>query len=125
MADFKAFECRGPDSHLLSPADFLDSLVAFRTEQVGGVGCGDDFDLAVFECAQGRDIKVVHVRVREQDEIDVGEAVEWDGRQKEALETQCQRTEAEAHAIGEDGIGQDGEAVDFEQDGRVSQPCRV
>src|SRR4051812_17015345 len=69
VAHLKGAQGKRPDLDTLVPAEFVDGGVASGAQQVGSARGSDDGGTAIFEMAQAADIEVVHVGVREQDEV--------------------------------------------------------
>ena len=70
---------------------------------------------------EARAIKVVEVRVRDQDEIDLRQFTGMDAAEQTARAAGHQ-PEPDADAIEEDWIGQDRHPTDAQQNGRVAEP---
>jgi len=60
--------------------------------------------------------------VREEDEIDGGQLARLEGGGDEAFGADVAEKCVGADAFAEDGIGEDGEAVEIQQDGGVAEP---
>src|SRR5579872_7497475 len=68
---------------------------------------------------------MIHVSMREQDQVRRRDTFQAQGGRGEALEAERQRAETQAHAVAENRVGQDGEAFDFEENGAVAEPGGV
>ena len=90
-------------------------------EEIAGGAGRDDARLAGQGFKRGG-VEMVHVRMREQDEID--------GRQLARPKRGCDETfgadvsekGVSANTFAEDRVGKDGEAVEIQQDGGVAEP---
>ena len=103
------------------PIEFKDVTKAAGDECSCACG-GDDggsFVCEAFECGA---VEMVEVGVAEEDEIDGGKIghVKWWGR--ESLWPKRESWEAEADAIGKNGIGEHGERTDFQERGTMPEP---
>ncbi len=68
---------------------------------------------------------MIHVRVGEQDEINRRELRLRDSDINQAFDANGERTYANAHARAEDGVSENGEAVDIQENGAVAEPRSV
>ena len=68
---------------------------------------------------------MIHVRVREENDIDSGQFPDRKGRLHQPPDAQRSRSQADADSSAEHRIGQDGNAVDLQQNGAVTNPGRV
>ena len=68
---------------------------------------------------------MVHVGVGEQDHVDLRQFGDGERGLHEAFDAERDRAEADAGALAEDRVGEDGEAIDLKQHGRVAEPGGV
>src|ERR1051325_3548235 len=92
---------RGANTRGLIPSQLLHAAVAPHAQQIAGSGGSHDGGAAVLETAQTPDIGVIHVRVREKNEIDSGQLADWDRRLDETTDAQRGWSETDADARAE------------------------
>lgn len=102
------------------PGEFGDVGEATGDEFACGGG-GDDAGARVGEGFEGGFVEVVEVGVADEDEVDGGELVDERGV-GEAARAEDEGPEADADLGAEDGVGEDGLAVQAEEDGAVPEP---
>ena len=110
------------DAGAFAPGELVDGGVAMDAQQVGGAGGGDHRGGGAFQTAQAADIEVIHVGMGEQDEVDFRQLGEAEGGLDQTLQAEREGAEADAGARAEDGVGEDGDAVDLEQHGGMAEP---
>lgn len=102
----------------------LDHFAEALGNEARGFAGGDDADLGVGEGLQRGDVEVVKVGVREEDEVDRRQSVDGEGERVVAREAEGATGEADADAVAEDGVEEDGEAGEAGEDRAVAEPCR-
>jgi hypothetical protein len=110
------------DVELLPPREAVDVGEAEALDQVFDAAGDDDFrgvaglpTRGTNDLAEGCHVEVIHVRVREEDEIDGRELCDQDAGA--ALATK------QNQAFGKDGVHEDSAAVDLEEEGGVPDEC--
>ena len=105
-----------------APSEFRDvAREPGAAEKVVRAAGGDD-ERATVKTAQGGKVKVIHVRVAEQDQIDGREFVEAKGGGDVAFGANNQRPDRQPRTCAEDGVGEDVDAVEVEEDRRMAEP---
>ena len=113
------------DARAFAPAEFVNRAVAADTQQIRRARRGDHGGAAAFQAAQAADVEMVHVRVREQDDVDLRQLGDGERGLHQALEAERHRAHADAGARAEDRVGEDRNAIDLEQHGGVAEPGGV
>lgn len=105
----------------------FDDVVKAAWDETSRAGGGDDGGVACRAASEARErgaIEVIEVGVRDENDVDVGEVFDIEGRGLHAGHTDRQAGEAHADAVGEDRVGEDGGVTEFEEDGGVTKPAR-
>ena len=79
----------------------------------------------VFQRPQRRQIEMIEMCVRQQDQIDVRQIMARSRGSHQPLQAHGDRTHADAAALAQHRIGQDGESIQLQQHGAVAEPRRV
>ena len=95
------------------PFEFDDALEAEVEGEVANAP-GHDGDFRVRQSAEGGFVKMIEVRVREQDEVDGRQVLDFEAGAFDAFE--------EEKPVGEIGIDEDVEVGELQQKGRVTDP---
>jgi hypothetical protein len=82
---------------------------------------GDDRDI-FRQPLERRAIEVIEVRVRDEDQVELGQLAERQRRRHVALWTAGRQSQAQADAVRHDRVGEDVHVTDAEQHGGVADP---
>ena len=82
---------------------------------------GDDRDV-LRQAGERRAVEVVEVGVGDQDQVELGQFADRQRGGDEPARPAGADAEADADAVGEDGVGEDGHPADAEQHGGVADP---
>src|SRR5579863_362175 len=104
------------------PSQFVNRPVALCSQKIAGAGGGNDGGRAILQFPQARPVQVIHMRVREQDQIRDREFRDAHRRLYQSLDAQRERSDLDSYAGTEYWIGQDRETVYANQDGAVPDP---
>ena len=74
---------------------------------------------------QAADIEMIHVRMGEQDNVDLRQLGQGQCGLHQPLQSQCHGPEADTRARAENRIGEDCYTIDLEQHGGMAQPGGV
>ncbi len=113
--------CR-TDVHFFTPAQFMNVSVVPRAQQIRRAQGSHHAGSGTFETSQAGQIEMVHVRVRQQDEIDGRQILQVGCHVYHSFDTQRERPEIQPDPQTENRVRQNGEAVDIQEDGAMSQP---
>lgn len=86
---------------------------------------GDDLRVRIFELTQRRQIEMIHVSMRKQNEINGRQIGEWRGHFDQSLDADRHQTEVQTDSVAENRIGHDRKPIDFENYSTVAEPSGV
>lgn len=115
------FAVRSVHDGFFTPTQFSGFLQVGIAEKISG-GLRRDSVSVVGEIAERGEIQMIHVRVREQHEIDFRQLCGRKGGGDEALRADGADEDIRAGVADEERVGQDIDAVKIEQHGRVTEP---
>ena len=119
---FKRCDLRGPYLHGSMPAQFMHARVAARPQEIGSFASSHDMSGLTFELSQARQIEVIHMRVREQNQIDSRKFANRRGHFDKPFDADGERSKIDAYAPAEYGIRENGVPVHLDEHGGVSIP---
>jgi hypothetical protein len=102
----------GPQARRFAPAHLVNGGVPVDAEKIPSIRGRDHSSAGILEAVQCRDVEMIHVRVREQDQIGMRDRVERRRRRHQALQPERYWPDPNSDSRAEDRIGEDGESVD-------------
>ena len=113
----------GPDFATFAPAQFGNGAQLCPAQEIAGARRGNDLRAGI-EPPQRSPIDVIEMRVRKQNQIDRRQLVHGQCRFRQALRSDGGEWKRNPDPAEKSWIGQDRDAKEIQQDGRVTEPGR-
>ena len=107
--------------HFVAPFEFHRAAEPGVPEQVGG-GVGGDRARGAGKMPQGGGIEVIHVRVREQHQVDAWQLLRQERRRNQPFRANGAEEHIRSHVIQQDRVGQNVDAVKVDQNRGMAEP---
>jgi hypothetical protein len=103
----------------------MDRTISFNPQKIAGTNGCYNRSIEILQLPQARPVEMIHMRMREQDEIGDRQLRQGNRRMNQPLHTQGEGSDPDPYTRAEHRIGENGEAIHAKQDGTVTNPGRV